>query len=118
MDLKPEIAPSEAWVVYLAGPLTTHGDPAANRAAAVRWAKLLARAGHTLIVPHFFLELDDPDLTYEYWMGACLALLSRATHAMFLPGWKQSRGCRIEHDFCEAHGIPIMYLVDVEERTA
>lgn len=109
------IRPSPANVVYLAGPLTTHGDAQANRDTAVRYARDLARQGYTLIVPHFFLELDDVSLSYEYWMGACLSLLDRADEAMFIPGWEQSRGACIEHDYCIDTGIPVSYLEALEE---
>lgn len=105
--------PSHARVVYLAGPLTTHGDAQANRDRAVQYAKALAHQGVTLIVPHFFLELDSPSLSYDYWMGACLALLSRADEAMFMPGWEHSTGCKIEHHFCLQNQIPIKYLEEL-----
>ena len=36
-----------------------------------------------------------------------LELLSTADVALFLPGWKEARGCRIEHIFCEEYGIEI-----------
>ena len=43
------------------------------------------------------------------------ALLSRASEflakadvAIFAPGWKDARGCRIEHQCAEDYGIPVM----------
>lgn len=105
-----DLMPSEAPVAYVAGPLTTYGDVQANRARAVRAARLLVQNGMTPVVPHFFLELDEPTLPYEFWMRACLALLKRCDMAFFLPGWNASTGCRIEHDYCRRNNIKIIYL--------
>lgn len=106
--------PSAAPVVYVAGPLTTHGDVQANRARAVAAGRMLAQNGFTPIVPHFFLELDEPALPYEFWMGACLALLAKCDLAFFLHKWQASKGAQIEHAFCVEHGIPIVYLAEDE----
>lgn len=105
-----DVKPSEAPVAYVAGPLTTHGDVQQNRARAVSAGRLLVANGFTPIVPHFWLELDEPPMPYEFWMGACLALLRRCDVAFFLPGWRASTGCRIEHAYCREHGIKIIYL--------
>lgn len=110
VERDPVVTPSSAPVAYVAGPLTTYGDVAENRARAVQAAKVLAQQGFTLVVPHFFLELDAPPLPYDYWMGACLALLARCDIAFFLPGWQASTGCRIEHAFCREHDIRVIYL--------
>lgn len=104
------MTPSKAPVAYIAGPLTTHGDVQRNRANAVRVARMVVQNGMTPIVPHFFLELDEPPQPYEFWMGACLALLERCDLAFFLPKWQASKGCRIEHAFCRERGIRIIYL--------
>jgi hypothetical protein len=41
-------------------------------------------------------------------LGMSLLLLSKADAAYFIDGWEDARGCRIEHDCCEAYGIEII----------
>lgn len=40
-------------------------------------------------------------------LGKAIELLGTADVALFLPGWQEARGCRIEHTICEEYGINI-----------
>lgn len=42
------------------------------------------------------------------FLAESIALLSDADVAVFGPGWRQARGCRIEHQICEEYGIPTL----------
>jgi len=46
---------------------------------------------------------------YEEGMKDCLEILSRCDELWLCKGWENSRGCNMEKDFAEAHGIPIRY---------
>ena len=37
-----------------------------------------------------------------------IEFLAKADVAIFAPGWKNARGCRIEHQCAEDYGIPVM----------
>lgn len=37
-----------------------------------------------------------------------IEFLAKADVAIFAPGWKDARGCRIEHQCAEDYGIPVM----------
>ena len=45
-----------------------------------------------------------------YLLGESVRLLSEADIAVFADGWRESRGCRIEHMCCLEYGIRICYM--------
>lgn len=49
-------------------------------------------------------------LTYEEGMELCYALLETCDELWLCPGWEESRGCRLEKEYAEQHGIPIVYI--------
>lgn len=38
-------------------------------------------------------------------LGDSIRLMALADLVIFAPGWKDARGCRIEHEVCEEYGI-------------
>lgn len=42
------------------------------------------------------------------FLAESIALLSDADVAVFAQGWRNARGCKIEHQICEAYGIPTL----------
>lgn len=52
--------------------------------------------------------------SYEEGMKDCIELLSRCDELWLCPGWENSKGCNIEHDYAQKHNIPIQYLQEVE----
>lgn len=45
-----------------------------------------------------------------WFLGKSIELLSTADVAVFAKGWKDARGCRIEHECCEQYGIKIIEM--------
>ena len=41
-------------------------------------------------------------------LARSIEFLAKADVAIFAPGWKNARGCRIEHQCAEDYGIPVM----------
>ena len=60
-----------------------------------RFATYLRTAGQKPAVP-----LD--------YLARSIEFLAKADVAIFAPGWKNARGCRIEHQCAEDYGIPVM----------
>ena len=58
-------------------------------------------------IDSFIEDLNEKPL---YLLGKSLEKLSTADICVFVDGWKESRGCRIEHECCTQYGIPKMYF--------
>ena len=50
---------------------------------------------------------DVPSLVY---LGRSLEVLAKADLAVFMDGWENARGCRIEHQAAKDYGIPTLEL--------
>ncbi|MCL6548991.1 MAG: DUF4406 domain-containing protein [Alicyclobacillus sp.] len=80
------------------------GLPAYNRAAFREAAERLRAQGYTVASP---AELPgDDDDPWHVWMRRALGLLLGCDAVAFLPGWKESRGARLEHQVAVALGMP------------
>ena len=44
-------------------------------------------------------------------LGKSISLISDADLVVFAPGWKNARGCRIEHEVAKEYGIQIAYFI-------
>lgn len=44
-----------------------------------------------------------------YYLAKSLEIMSKCDTVYFCKGWKQARGCRIEHEAAEAYGLKIEY---------
>lgn len=51
-------------------------------------------------------------MEYIAGMQLCFELLSMCDTLILCPGWKNSRGCKLEKEYAEKHGIPIRYWGD------
>lgn len=87
---------------YISGPMTGLPDlnfPAFNTAAAE-----LRAEGVLVINP---AEHGAPGLTWERYMRADIALLVQCSRIHMLPGWRSSRGARLEHHIAQELGFTI-----------
>ena len=75
----------------------------AERADAVQAAR--DALGEEVEVIDSFFGTSDMSHALEY-LGESLKLLSKADIAYFAPGWRDARGCKIEHACADAYGIP------------
>lgn len=55
----------------------------------------------------FHFAKDTPSLVY---LGRSLEVLAEADLAVFMDGWEDARGCRIEHQAARDYGIPTLEL--------
>lgn len=63
------------------------------------------------IVPSYTRNIAH-DATPIYYLGNAIKSLSKADIAIFLPGWYNCRGCRIEYICCKEYGIPTVELIE------
>lgn len=52
------------------------------------------------------------EMEYMDGMELCFELLSMCDELILCPGWEDSRGCKLEKEWAEKHGIPIEYWGD------
>ena len=74
----------------------------AERAYAVQAAQ--DALGEEVEVIDSFFGTSDMSHALEY-LGESLKLLAKADIAYFAPGWRDARGCKIEHACADAYGI-------------
>lgn len=72
------------------------------------WADAVQAArdalGEEVEVIDSFFGTSDMSHALEY-LGESLKLLAKADIAYFAPGWREARGCKIEHACADAYGV-------------
>lgn len=68
-------------------------------------AKAKDVCGDDVEVIDSFFQSAPADARPLWFLGKSLELLSTADVAYFAPGWKDARGCIIEHQSAKAYGI-------------
>lgn len=74
-----------------------------EREKAIKAAEKLV--GEPVEVIDSFFRNAPADAKPLWFLGKSMELLSNADVAYFAPGWKDSRGCIIEHDCAISYGI-------------
>ena len=74
-----------------------------EREEAVREAKIVC--GEEVELIDSFFQSAPADARPLWFLGKSLELLSTADIAYFAPGWKEARGCKIEHLCAVEYGI-------------
>lgn len=94
--------------IYIAGPMTGCKDfnyPAFHAAEV-----MLRSLGHEVENPAE--EPETPPAGWAGWMRLGIAKLIRCDEVCLLPGWRDSRGAKVEADLAETLGMPTRFLVD------
>lgn len=60
------------------------------------------------LIDTVWMDSPGPDILDEgsWYLGRSIQALSRADLAIFHPGWREARGCIIEHMVCAMYNIP------------
>ena len=69
--------------------------------------RVTERFGEVEVIDSFF-ENSPHDAKPLWFLGKSLELLSTADCAYFAEGWKDYRGCKIEHEAAVHYGIDIV----------
>lgn len=75
----------------------------AERETAIKKAEEIV--GEPVEVIDSFIENAPEDARPLWFLGKSLELLSTSDVAYFAPGWKDARGCKIEHECAKEYGI-------------
>lgn len=71
---------------------------------------LLESQGHTVIDTIFDFKDKDPYNDGLYYMGHSILAMSEVDAVVFMKGWENSRGCKIEHELALKYGLFIKEL--------
>ena len=74
-----------------------------ERADAVQAAR--DALGEEVEVIDSFFQSAPADAKPLWFLGESLKMLAKADIAYFAPGWRDARGCKIEHACADAYGI-------------
>lgn len=93
--------------VFISQPMRDKTDAEIKHERELAILSVVREYGSDVEVLDSFFE--DYDGNAVHFLGRSIALLGDADAALFLPGWKDARGCRIEHAVCEEYGIKIAF---------
>ena len=104
-------------VAYIAGPYSagTIEGIEQNVKQAIKIGAKYARKGYAVHTPHansHYMDQyfnQDGLLGYEDWLEKDIAVITRCDVVVFIPGWENSKGARIEHMIARALGKKIIY---------
>lgn len=98
--------------VFIAQPMRdrSYEELMAERRQVVRI--LLEKFGPVNVLDTLFSHKVGQGRPLEY-LGEGIKYLSEAELAVFVPGWEEARGCRVERLCCEEYGIEILDLKEV-----
>lgn len=76
--------------------------------------EILLKKGY-IVENTVFTFTDDlsEDRHALFCLGRVISLLSATDAVVFMDGWEEARGCRIEHTCCKEYGVPILYAKDL-----
>ena len=90
--------------VYIAGPIT--GYPGWNKAAFTTMEVKLQSLGHDTINPNNSNCVAGPFDRYTDWLRRDIIFMLSVTVVVFLPGWRESRGSKMEFAIAKGLGLP------------
>lgn len=105
-------------VVYIAGPfrgrpVTDQWDQQQKIHRAAVLAHQVWAAGFVALCPHLNTAPFQGSLDDAIWLEGDLELLRRCDAVLMTEDWRMSVGAQAEHDYAQAHGMPVFYTLDV-----
>lgn len=92
--------------VYISLPITGH-DIEEVEARCIFAKAVLKKKGHTPVSP---LDIsDNPYASYAEHMGRDISALLECDAVVFLDGWRESKGCTLEHAAAKIYNKLITY---------
>jgi hypothetical protein len=81
-------------LIYLAAPFRAKNswEVEQNIRRVEEWAMIIAQHEQVPIIPHSMYRYFNGTMTDEFWLDATLTLLKNCDAAIFIEGWKNSKG--------------------------
>ncbi len=68
--------------------------------------------GYTVVDSLLYTPIETTKHKSLRCLAESLSLMSKCDTVYFCKGWKQARGCKIEHEAAKAYGLEIIYEED------
>ena len=72
----------------------------------------LENYGYTVTDSLLFTPIETVKHKSLWCLAESLSVMSKCDTVYFCKGWKQARGCKIEHEAAKAYGLEIIYEED------
>ena len=94
--------------IYISQPMRGRAtdEIIAERKALIADAAVALRTDDVEVLDTYFQHLDKPPLQL---LARALEKMADADAVIFAPGWKEARGCRVEHLAASEYNIPIIH---------
>ena len=66
--------------------------------------KMLEAEGHEVVNTVFAVETPQGNKAV-YYLAKSIEAMSKVDGVVFMPGWNNARGCRIEYDIAASYGL-------------
>ena len=79
--------------------------------------RVLTERGY-MVIDSVFTE-STPELTgnvHLWYLARSLDVMAECDGVLFMPGWEEARGCRIEHEVADAYGLIILTYAELEDK--
>ncbi len=103
--------------VFISGPYTgtKYDEEYENMMKASAAAAHYIKMGYAVFCPHSMMlpidhNFNNGMIEYTDWLELTLYWLEKCDIVIFLPGWKDSNGCKVEHMVARALGKKVLYL--------
>jgi hypothetical protein len=103
--MKKPYGQGAAMKIYVAGKIT--GD-SGYRLKFDRYASVQRRADNIVLNP----AILPAGLEHHEYLHICFAMIDTADCVHFLRDWRESKGTRIEHDYCRQNGKSVFYVLE------
>lgn len=98
-----------AKLIFIAGPYRapTNWQMSKNVQNAREYGALVAQAGSYPVIPIVNTAFMDGMIENDPWISGIMRLLQRSDGVLFIPGWQESEGAKIEYRECLDSDIPL-----------
>ena len=97
--------------LFISQPMRGFSDEEILKAREEILIKAEKKIGEPVELIDSFIEEDPKEINISipvYYLGKSIDFLSQADIAYFGEGWKNARGCKIEHEIAVQYGIDIL----------
>lgn len=94
--------------LFISQPMNGKTDEEILKEREVAIVKAKEMCGEDVEVIDSFFQSAPADARPLWFLGKSIELLSAADIAYFAPGWKEARGCKIEHTCASEYGIKVI----------